>query len=270
MTDTKFTTKDVGILPHWKSIHHEHCLLQYVFSPHGNHPVYFKWEEISDLKIKHIDSILECVFKLNLAEFGLPGHEIPVMNFLNDEFQWLVYKIDKNNKILAIDGHSRYSGITKIEDDASPLIPYNHCNYATQSTTAPFRGQFLSVVRNQDAPLLRKLTKKEARQKKFNLFKIQFDDPEYHLVAFDDDGKSFPQDDVYNLFKTYSGKYTFKDYFGALPNRNQNCFEIPFINGKEMPFVGQFNDSMFGGFDTYNFIFYDKGSRTVAIFQQTT
>ena len=276
MEKENFSSKNIGNLPHWKTIHSEYSLLNYTFGNEGDHPIYFKWDEISDLKIKYIDCIFEAVFKLNLDQFGMPGHEIPVLNFLNDKFQWIVYKLDNNNKIIEINGFSDdASNMIKIEGDVEDLKKYNHCNYQKDSTTASFKGQYLTISKNEAAPLLVKLTKKEVRAymktQECEEYFDNIDDPMSYFIAFDENDKAKPQDDQRELREIYKRNWwSYKNYFGAMPARNQNNFRIPFLKGKEMSFVGQFNESMFGGYDTYNFIFYDQKTRTVAIYQQMT
>ncbi len=275
MNKEQFTTKNIQNVPHWNTIHSEYCMYNYAFGSQGEHPIYFKWDEVSELKIKYIDAILEGVFKLKLDQFGLPGHEIPVLSYRNDQFDWLVYQLDKNNKIAEINGFSYYLDMIQFENDVEFLKKTNHCDYETESTTAKFKGQYLTIKKNEEAPLLVKLNKKEARaymktQECPDSFDV-WNDPMSYFIAFDENDKAMPQDDQFELKEVYNSNiWNFENYFGATPIRNQNGFHIPFYKKKEMPFVGQFNNGMFNGFDVYNYIFYDQKSRTVAIFQQMT
>lgn len=268
------TVKDIYITPFWNTIHKENCLLQYEFGDHGEHPVYYTWEEISDLKIKHIDALLECVFKLNLAPFGMESHILPVINFNNDCFNWLFYKLDEANKIVGIEGYMDSAGTTLLSDDVEALLAKNHIRYNEESTTKKYKGKTLTIIKNEDAPLLKQLTQKEVDEfmstQEMEDEIDDWNDPMNYFIAFDNDNKAIPQNDQYDLMKIYGKFSNFKNYFGAVPKRNQNCFEVPSVNGKEMPFVGQYNDTMFGGYDIYCFVFYDKETKTVAIFQQTT
>ena len=267
------STKDIYITPYWNTIHKEYLLLRYNFGETGDHPIYATWDAISQMPIRNIDYLFECTFQLNLAVFGLDGHFLPIINFNNDKFQWLFYRLDNNNKVIQIQGYSHYSGITQFGEDVEDLLAFNHIHYSKASTTKAFQGQFLTIQKDESIPSLKNLSQKEVdaymATQEFDDELDDINDPMDYFISFEDE-KPKPQNDSYKLMSIYDYKCPLKEYFGAIPNRKQNGFEIPLIDGIEIPFVGQYTDSMFRGFDITNFIFYDKNTRTVAIFQQTT
>lgn len=268
------TVEDIDNLPYWNTIHKENCLLQYKFDEEGEHNIYHTWDEISNLKIKKIDSLFECVFKLDLAPFGIENHVIPVINFNNDKFNWIFYQLDEENKISHIEGYLEWTGTTVISDNVEHLLDSNHIDYDEESETKDNKGKTFKIIKNEEAPILEQLTQKEVDEfistQELNNGLEDIDSPMKYFISIDDDGKAIPQNDDYDLMEIYDDFASFKDYFGAMPKRNQNGFQVPSINGKEMPFVGQYNDSIFAGYDIYCYIFYDKETKTVAIFQQMT
>ncbi|MDO3426461.1 hypothetical protein QWT87_16390 [Chryseobacterium sp. APV1] len=271
------TVEDIYNTPYWNTIHQENCLLQYQFDNAGEHSIYHPWNEISNLIIKKIDSLFECVFKLDLAPFGIENHVIPVINFNNDKFNWIFYQLDHENKISHIEGYLDGNGIKIIPDDVEELLHFNHIDYHEESYTKDRKGKTFKIIKNEEAPILKQFTQQEADEFAANhdlkngLEDLEdIEDPLKYFITFNEEDKVIPQDDVYDLLEIYDDFAGFKDYFGAVPKRNQNGFQVPLVNGRQMPFVGQYNDSIFTGYDIYCYIFYDKETRTVAIFQQMT
>ena len=279
MTENIYTSKNIYLEPYWNTHHQENCMLIASIDDEGIHPIHFAWDEISDIKIDRIASIFECCFKLDLTLFGVKGGKIPILSFVNDHFSSIFYTLDENNKIIDIKPFDIDHKNVPIEGNMEALLKANHYDLETEGSTEECKGKKLKIAKNENAPVLKKLSQEEidayAKTEEFEDVVIygDMDNPMYFFIALDDDENPLPQNDIHDLLEIYLYTDAPDDahYFGAILQPCQSHYDVPLINGKELPFIGQFNSgAVFNGCDIDHYIFYDAESKTVAIFQQQT